>query len=68
MYLRLLLSNLNDVNATCLVVTGEFNAKSSRAWSLDKDNADGREINTLSSACVYSQLINKPNHVTKQTS
>ena len=49
--LNLLLSDVNDVNATLSVITGDFNAKSSRWWSLVKDNAEGREINSLTSAC-----------------
>ena len=60
MYLSLLQSYVNDVNTIFSVITGDFNGKSSREWSLDKDNADGRKINFLSSACVFSQLINKP--------
>ena len=68
MYLSLLQSYVNDVNTIFSVITGDFNGKSSREWSLDKDNADGRKINFLSSACVFSQLINKPNHVTKESS
>ena len=67
MHLSLLLSNVNDVDATFSVITGDFDAKSSRQWGLDKDNAEGREINSLSSACGYSQLINKPTHVTKES-
>ena len=66
--LNLLLSNVNDANATLSVITGDFNAKSSRWWRLDKDNAAGREINSLACACGYSQLINKPIHITKETS
>ena len=53
------LSNVNDANATLSVITGDFNAKSSRWWSLDK----GWEINSLTSTCGYIQLINKPTHV-----
>ena len=59
----LLLSNVNNVNATLSVITGEFNAKSSRQWSLNKDYAKGWKINSLTSACGYSQLINKPTHI-----
>ena len=33
--LNLLLSNVNDVNTTLSVITGDFNAKSSGWWSLD---------------------------------
>ena len=66
--LNLLLCNVNDVNATLSVITGDFNAKLSSWWSLDKNNAEGREINCLKSACVYSQLINKPTHVRNESS
>ena len=60
--------NVNDADATLSVITGDFNAESSRWWRLDKDNAEGREINPLTSACGYSQLINKPTHVPKESS
>ena len=50
------------------MITGYFNAKLSSWWSLDKDNAEGREINSLTSVCGYSQLINKPTHVSKESS
>ena len=49
--LNLLLFNINDVNPTLSVITGDFNAKSSRWWSRDKDNAEIQEINSLPSAC-----------------
>ena len=54
--LNLLLFNVNDVNATLSLITSDFNAKSSRWWSLDKDNAEGWKINSLTSAsaCGYS--------------
>ena len=42
-----------------------------RWWSLDKDNAEEQKINSLTSAwsaCGYSQLINKPPHITKESS
>ena len=66
--LNLLLSDANDVNATLSVIAGDFNAKLSSWCGLDKDNAEGREINSLTSACGYSQLINKPAHVSKESS
>ena len=56
--LNLQLSNVNDVNATLSVITGDLNTKWSRWWNLDKDDAEGRKINSLTSACDYSQLIN----------
>ena len=44
--LNLLSSNVNDVNVTLSVIIGDFNAKLPRWWSLDKDNAEGRKINS----------------------
>ena len=50
------------------MITGDFNARSSKWWSLDKENAEGGEINSLTSACSYSQIINQPTHITKESS
>ena len=61
------MSNVNDVKATILVITGDFKAKLSELWSVDKDNAEGQEINSSTSALEYSQLIRKPTHVTKES-
>ena len=67
--LNLLLSNVNDLNIPLSVITGDFNARSSNWWSLDKkENAEGREIDSLTSACGYSQIINQPTHLTKECS
>ena len=60
--------NVNDVNATLSVITGDFNAKSTKWWSRYKDNSEGPETNSLTSACGYNQLINKPTHITKESS
>ena len=62
------MSNINDLNIPRSVITGDFNARSSKWWSLDKENAEGREINSLTSACSYSQIINQPTHITKESS
>ena len=57
--LNLLLSNV-DLNIPLSVVTSDFNARSSKWWSLDKGNDEGREISSLTSACGDSQIINQP--------
>ena len=49
--LNLLLSNVSDLNIPLLVLTGNFNARFLNWWSLNKQNAGGREINSLTSAC-----------------
>ena len=63
-----LLSDVNDVSATLSVITSYFKVKSSRWWTLDKDNTEGQEIDSLMSACGYSQLINTPTYVNKEPS
>ena len=49
------------------VISGDFNARSSQWRSLDKENNEGREISSLTSA-GYSQLIDQPTHITKEPS
>ena len=66
--LNQLLSHVNNVNVTLSVMTSDFNVKSSQWWSLDKENAEGREINCLTSACGYRQFVNKPTQVIKEPS
>ena len=63
--LNLLFSNVNSVSATLSVMTVDFNSKSSKWLNIDKENADGREINCLTSACGYNQLINKTTMLAK---
>ena len=58
------MSNVNDLN---IPVTGDFNARSSKWWSLDKENAERWETNSLTSACGYSQINNQPVHITKES-
>ena len=62
------MSNVNDLNIPLSVITGDFNARSSKWWSLDKENAERREISSLTSACCYGQIINQPTHITKESS
>ena len=66
--LNLFLSNINDLNPACSVITGDFNARSPQWWALDKENNEGREISFLTSSAGYSQLIDQPTHITKESS
>ena len=61
----LFLSNINDLSPACSIITGDFNARSTKWWKLDKENLEGREINIITRAAVYSQLINQSKHLTK---
>ena len=66
--LNLFLSNINDLNPTCSVITGDFNARSPEWWALDRENNEGHEISFLTSSAGYSQLIDQPTHTTKESS
>ena len=66
--LNLFLSNINDLNPACSVITGDFNARSPQLWALDKENNEGREISFLTSSVGYSQLIDQPTYITKESS
>ena len=59
------MSNIYDVSPACSIITGDFNARSTKWWKLDKENLEGREINIITRAAGYSQLINQPTHITK---
>ena len=61
------MSNINDLSQVCSIITGDFNARSTKWWKLDKENLEGREINIITRAAGYSQLINQPTHITKDS-
>ena len=62
------MSNINDLNPACSVTTGDFNTRSPQWWAVDKENNEGREISFLTSSAGYSQLIDQPTHITKESS
>ena len=66
--LNLFLSNVNDLNPACSVITGDFNAGSLQSRALDKENNEGWEISFLASSAGYSQLIDQCTHITKEPS
>ena len=58
----ILLNNINDHRQSCSVIVGDFNAKCSKCYFLDKNNAAGEALQTYTATASYSQLINKPTH------
>ena len=59
------MSNINDLSPACSIITGDFNTRSTNWWKLDRENFEGREIDIITCAAGYSQLINQPTHITK---
>ena len=62
------MSNIDDHNPACSVITGDFNARSPQWWVVDKENNEGLKISFLTSSAGYSQLIDQPIHITKESS
>ena len=63
-----MLTNINNNQAACSILIGDFNAKCSKWCSSDKNNIAGLEIENITTTADYSQLINKPTHFINGTS
>ena len=66
--LDLLLSNINNNYPNCSILIGDFNAKSSKWCSSDKDNKAGCELDNITTSAGYSQMIDKPTHFINESS
>ena len=66
--LNLFLSNINDLNPASSIVNGDFNARTSKWWSSDKETFEGRAIHSLTTSAGYTQLIDQPIHVINNSS
>ena len=62
-----LLSNIHDLSLAFSIITDNFNTRSTKWWKLDKENLEGREINIITRAAGYSQLIHQPTNITKDS-
>ena len=62
------MSNINDLNPAFSAITGDFNARLPQWWALDKEYNEDHEISFLTSSAGYSQLIDQPTHITKESS
>ena len=59
--------NINDLHPAYSIITGDFNARSTNWWKLDKETFEGREINIITGTAGYNQLINQPTYKTKDS-
>ena len=64
---NLFLSNANDLNPAFSIITGDFNARSTEWWKVDKENFEGYETKIITHATGYSQLINQHIYITKDS-
>ena len=63
----LLLNNINDEFPICFIVRGDFNVRCSNWWKNHITNTPGQEIDSLTSSAGYTQIIDKPTHVVKNS-
>ena len=63
-----LLSEISKRKPTVSIITGDFNARSSSWWSNDTDTLEGTNLYSLTSSNNFSQLINEPTHIQRNSS
>ena len=66
--LDFLVDNINNELPIVSVISGNFNARCSKWCNKGITHLVGREINSLSSAAGYKQLISKPTHIVNNSS
>ena len=59
---ELLLSKINAENPFCVIITGDFNCRSSQWWENDIENNEGRIFEPFASELGLHQLISEPTH------
>ena len=60
---ELLLSKLHAENPHCVVITGDFNCRSTQWWENDIENNEGKLFEPLISDLGLHQLISEPTHL-----
>ena len=63
-----LLSEISKCKPTVSIITGDFNARSSSWWSNDTNTLAGTNLYSLTSSNNFSQLINEPTHIQRNSS
>ena len=59
---ELMLSKMHAKNPFCVVITGDFNCRSSQWWENDIENNEGKLFEPLTSDLGFHQLISEPTH------
>ena len=56
------LSNIDDISPFCSIVFGDFSSRCRNWWAGDVNSNAGKELDSLTSTAVYTQLIDKSTH------
>ena len=60
---ELMLSKMHAENPFCVIVTGDFNCRSTQWWENDTENHEGKLFEPLTSELGLHQLISEPTHL-----
>ena len=63
MNFELLLSKLHAENPLCVIITGDFNCRSTQWWENDIENNEGKLFEPVTSDLGLHQLISEPTHL-----
>ena len=63
MNFELMLSKMNAENPFSIIITGDFNCRSTQWWENDAVNNEGKLFETLTSDLDLHQLIAEPTHL-----
>ena len=63
-----LIVHLNSFKPHLLLITGDFNARSSSLWSSDVDNIEGIRLKSITSFHRLHQIINESTHILPSSS
>ena len=62
-HFELMLSKMHAENPFCVIITGDFNCRSTQWWENDTENNEGKIFEPLSSDNGLHQLIAEPTHL-----
>ena len=63
MNFELLLSKLHAENPVCVIITRDFNCRSTHWWENDIENNEGKLFEPVTSNLDLHQLISEPTHL-----
>ena len=63
MNFELMLSKMHAENPFCIIVTGNFNCRSTQWWQNDSENNEGKLFEPITTNLGRHQLISEPTHL-----
>ena len=64
---ELMLSKMSTESPYAVIVTGDFNCRSTQWWANDNENDEGKSFEPLTSELGLHQLISEPTHTIGQS-